>query len=75
MRSGIAAVQARIQSGALRILEGACPNLIAEAGMYRYDDAPQEQWVEQPIGEYDHALDALRYLISRLDEHRQARSK
>jgi hypothetical protein len=73
VRPGIAAVQARIQSGALKILQGACPNLLEEAGLYRYDDTPQEKWDENPIGEYDHALDALRYLITRLDQRRQAR--
>ena len=72
VRPGIAAVQARIRGGTLKILAGACPNLLEEAGLYRYDDAPQEKCDENPIGEYDHALDALRYLVSRLDKHRQA---
>ena len=65
---GIASVQARIKNGTLRILEGACPNLLSEAGLYRYDNGPQERWTETPIPEYNHALDALRYLISRLDK-------
>jgi hypothetical protein len=73
IRPGIAAVQARIQSGRLRILQDACPNLLAEAALYCYQEAPQEKWAEQPIGAYDHALDALRYLICHLDQRRLAR--
>jgi hypothetical protein len=60
-RPGIAAVSARLQNGTLRVLEGRCPNLLAEAGLYRHGDD------ETPIDEHNHALDALRYLISRLD--------
>jgi hypothetical protein len=71
IRPGIAAVQARIRSGTLKICHGACPNLMAEAGLYRYDEEAGKN-NEQPIGEHDHALDALRYLISRLDQRRQA---
>jgi hypothetical protein len=67
---GIAMVQARIRTGTLRIVEGACPNLISEAGLYRWDDTRGEGRSEKPKDGYDHALDALRYLISRLDEHR-----
>jgi hypothetical protein len=70
VRSGISAVQTRIRAGTLRIVEGACPNLMLEAGLYRWDDAPEERRSEEPAEGYDHALDALRYLISRLDERR-----
>jgi hypothetical protein len=38
LRSGIAAVTARLQTGTLRLLPGACPNLLSEAGLYRWDD-------------------------------------
>jgi hypothetical protein len=69
--SGIAKVQTRIRTGTLRIVQGTCPNLLSEAGLYRWDDAPEERRSEKPIDGYDHALDALRYLISRLDEHRR----
>ncbi len=73
IRQGIAAVQARIRAGTLRILEGACPNLLAEAGLYRWDDAPNDSASEQPRDGYDHALDALRYLVHNLDKHHLAR--
>ena len=66
VRSGIAAVSARLQAGTLRVVEGCCPNLLAEAGLYREGDG------ETPEKEHDHALDALRYLISRLDARRMA---
>lgn len=68
MQNGIAAVQTRIRTGALRILAGACPNLLHEAGLYRWDDTPEDHRSETPADGYDHALDALRYLVSRLDE-------
>jgi Terminase large subunit, T4likevirus-type, N-terminal/Terminase RNaseH-like domain len=68
VHNGIAAVQTRIRTGTLKIVDGACPNLLNEAGLYRWDDAPEDNRSEQPADGYDHALDALRYLIGRLDE-------
>ena len=70
-RPGIAAVRARIENGTLRIVAGACPNLLAEAQLYRYD--PDSPGAETPIKEHDHALDALRYLISKLDWKKMGR--
>ncbi len=62
---GIAAVAARLRSGRLKILVPTCPNLVSEGQLYRYsgDDGP----TEEPIPKHNHALDALRYLVSRLD--------
>jgi hypothetical protein len=71
IRPGIAAVTARIQSARLRIIEGKCPNLLLEAGLYHYD--PRQPLDETPVDEDNHALDALRYLIATIDIHRQAR--
>lgn len=68
---GIAAVQGRIRSNSLRIVQDACPNLLAEAALYRYEEG-HEKTAENPIGEYDHALDALRYLIISVDRRRLA---
>jgi hypothetical protein len=68
LRAGLAAVTARIQTGRLKILAGRCPHLLAEARLYRYPshtDRGSDQ--ENPIDEHNHALAALRYLISRLD--------
>jgi hypothetical protein len=70
-RPGIAAVRSRLQNGTLRILAGTCPNLLAEAQLYRHD--PESERSEEPIKEHDHALDALRYLISKLDYRRMLR--
>jgi hypothetical protein len=73
-RPGIAAVRARLEDGTLKVLAGACPNLLAEAALYRYD-ADARGKSEAPVKEHDHALDALRYLVSRIDARRLARLK
>jgi hypothetical protein len=72
IRPVIAAVNARIETGRLFIHEEACPNLIAEAGLYRYSDNPAERSAEVLIDEHNHALSALRYLIAMLDAHQLA---
>ena len=72
-RPGIAGVRSRLKNGTLKILEGACPNLLAEAQLYRYD--PDSGRSEDPVKEHDHALDALRYLISKLDWKKMARMR
>jgi hypothetical protein len=73
LRSGIAAVSARIEDCTLRVVKGCCPNLLAEAARYRYGEGPSGQGGEAPMDEHNHALAALRYLITRLDERKQAR--
>jgi len=73
VETGIALVQSRIRQGMLRICAGACPNLLEEAGLYRYDDAPNEKKSEHPREGYDHGLDATRYLVISIDKHRGAR--
>jgi hypothetical protein len=72
LRPGIAAVTARLQSGRLRVLAGRCPNLLAEAGLYRWGETATESRAESPVDEHNHALAALRYLISRLDARHMA---
>jgi hypothetical protein len=73
LRLGISAVRARLETGRLRVIEEACPNLLYEAALYRYDDATNGRGSETPLAENNHALDALRYLVTRLDERRMAR--
>jgi hypothetical protein len=74
IRLGIAAVSARIRTGRLVVSRSACPNLIAEAGLYRYPSAAERTVEgEKPVDEHNHALGALRYLVSRLDVHFIAR--
>ena len=72
LRPGIAAVSARVENGTLRVLEGRCPNLLYEASLYRYSDALGERQAEVPVDEHNHALAALRYLVSKLDERHMA---
>jgi hypothetical protein len=75
LRPGIAAVSARLENGTLRVLEGRCPNLLAEAALYRYSDDAGDRHAEAPVDEHNHALAALRYLVSRLDARRMARNR
>jgi hypothetical protein len=67
------AVTARLESGRLRVVAGTCPNLLYEAALYRYGDESGDGGSEAPVDEHNHALAALRYLISRLDEGRMGR--
>jgi hypothetical protein len=60
---GIAAVKARMERGKLHIVRHKCPNTFEEAKMYQY---PKEGG-EVPIDKWNHAMDALRYLIARID--------
>ena len=67
IRLGIQAVNARIQTGRLKVSRR-CVNLIQEAQLYRYPNPSDRQVVgENPIDDHNHALGALRYLVSRLD--------
>ena len=70
VRLGITAVTARLGDRRLRVVAGRCPNLLAEAQLYRYGD---KEGAETPLAEHNHALDALRYLVATLDAHRLAR--
>ena len=74
VRPGIAAVTARLENGTLRVQAGRCPNLLAEAELYRYDNE-SDIGPESPLGEHNHALDALRYLVHTLDARRLARAR
>jgi phage terminase large subunit len=66
---GVNAVNARIESGTLHISKR-CRALVAEAGAYVY---PADKSTELPVDEFNHALDALRYLIMGVDKGRVAR--
>jgi hypothetical protein len=72
-KPGIAAVRARLENGTLRVLEGGCPNLLAEAALYRYETEGTSRCSEEPVDEHNHALGALRYLISKIDARHMAR--
>jgi hypothetical protein len=70
LRTGIMAVTARLANGTLKVLPGACPDLLHEASLYRWNTEADS---ETPADEHNHALAALRYLVTRLDEHHLAR--
>ena len=72
IRSGIQAVTSRMQTGRLKVHAKNCPNLLHEAGLYRY---PTDKEAETPVDDHNHALGALRYLISKIDANLMARSK
>jgi hypothetical protein len=63
----VAVFSARLEDGTLRIVEGKCPNLLAEAELYRYSTEAEDKRAETPVDDNNHALAALRYLISQLD--------
>jgi hypothetical protein len=67
LRMGIAAVSARLEAGTLRVVAGRCPNLLAEAELYRYEDDTTARRSENPLDEHNHALAALRYMVASLD--------
>jgi len=75
IRPGIAAITARLEAGRLRVVEGACPNLLREAGLYRYSEDRTDRRSESPVDEHNRALDALRYLVSVIDARQMARMK
>jgi hypothetical protein len=68
IRAGIAAVTARLRTGRLKVSREGCPNLLAEARLYRYATAAEGAVPsELPVDDHNHALGALRYLVSRVD--------
>jgi len=67
IRRGIGLVTARVRTGRLKV-SAACTNLLAEARLYRYPSAGERDGGgESPVDAHNHALAALRYLVSRLD--------
>ena len=59
VKLGIGAVNGLISSGRLYI-SADCTNLIRESEMYAY---PEDSEAEKPVKGFDHAMDALRYLV------------
>ena len=47
--------------------------LLAEAGLYRFSKDADHRRAEAPVYDHNHALGALRSLVSRLDERKMAR--
>ncbi|MBX9677502.1 MAG: hypothetical protein K2X38_01980 [Gemmataceae bacterium] len=68
IRRGIALVAARLRTGRLKVARS-CVHLLKESRLYRYPSAAERAIAgENPIDENNHAMAALRYLISRLPE-------
>lgn len=69
IRTGIRLISDRLKENKLFIHES-CLNLIWEFETYRYPDKKDDHnEPEEPIKENDHALDALRYLILKLEHN------
>lgn len=64
LQHGIDLVTARLRTGRLKI-RGDLGHIIDEAGKYRYDKA-----TEKPVDKDNHALAALRYLVTAIDRGR-----
>src|SRR5262249_30926747 len=75
LRPGIAPVTARLETDRLRVVKGCCPNLLREASLYRYSEDRTDRRSESPVDEHNHALAALRYLVSAIDARQMARLK
>jgi hypothetical protein len=74
IRLGIAAVTARLRTGRLKVRAAVCPELVRESRLYRYPSEQERALIgENPVDEHNHALGALRYLVSRLDAHHLAK--
>lgn len=65
---GVNAVNARVDTGTLHISER-CSALRAELNAYHY---PEDKMSEKPVDEFNHACDALRYLVVGVDRGKVA---
>lgn len=72
IRLGIDAVNRRIYTDTIKIIENRCPATIAEGEMYCYPDKDEEIWGDKPLDKDNHAMDALRYLVMGLDYKKAA---
>lgn len=62
VRNGIDDVALRLCTGDLKVLR-CCKNLIHEFQSYVWDKKKAENGREEPVKEFDHCLDALRYAV------------
>jgi phage terminase large subunit len=72
IKVGIDAVNARILSGRLKILDNRCPAIAFESANYAYTDDEDDPGSDIPIDENNHAMDALRYMIMGIDGRKAA---
>lgn len=70
LKAGINAVNARINTGRLKIFENRCKALVHEGEVYSYPEDEETTGGDKPLGGFDHAMDALRYLVMGIDRKR-----
>ena len=63
--NGIRKVASALFMRRLRVRR-ACKNMIKEFMSYLWDEKAAERGVEQPMKQFDHAMDAIRYLVNTL---------
>lgn len=66
IETGISFVDTRLRTDFLKVYD-CCGHLIDEASHYQRKTDRDGDYTEKPVGKRDHAVDALRYLISGLD--------
>lgn len=69
VKPGISLTYELIKSRRLKFFRGMCPNLLDEMATYHWPDPKdlrpdQDEKERNPVKQYDHALDALRYICS-----------
>ncbi len=64
VREGIAATAVLIGSRAVRVHKENCPCFLKEIHAYVWDEKARQKGDEKPVKDHDHAMDALRYLVS-----------
>lgn len=72
IKPGIDAVNGRIYTGRLKILVNRCPAVVYESANYAYTDDEDDPGNDIPIDENNHAMDALRYMITGIDLRKAA---
>jgi hypothetical protein len=60
-------VTQRIQTGRLKVWRSRCPNLIKESQMYAREPEEDARGHRPPIDGWNHAFDALGYLVTHID--------
>ncbi|MBK9284987.1 MAG: hypothetical protein IPM51_11830 [Sphingobacteriaceae bacterium] len=70
--AGINAVNHRIYTDRLKIVSNRCKAVVAESEMYKYPDEEDKMGGDVPIDDFNHAMDALRYMIMGIDRKRAA---
>lgn len=67
IRNRIILVNSRILTNKLVIIENRCPALCTESEMYAYPEKDEEIIGEVPIDKFNHAMDAMGYMIADID--------